>query len=231
MWQLIASLLLITGVAILLLSVLDDFAKRSTRTVAANVFSPAPDSTSSDSGDATRGRIIVTIFAMRVSAIILIIEGAISILLGALGSDVSWWPKNVTNASQAVQWALATSGAATIGTLLSVIGTLRHPASSDRATIQRYVDRVHDRSWTALIPIFLGTLSGLFVYALVASDLIMGRITGLNDGVPTTVKDASFLLLLGAAAGFVEELIPNLLRKVAENAENAVHHKDNNPTP
>jgi hypothetical protein len=174
-------------------------------------------------GVSARSRSGVTIAAMRVAIWILLSEGLVAAILAAKApSWMAWWPTVPDRDLGALEFMLATSATAVLGSIVSVQRRVQDP-TVDTDPFYRYIQTTADYVGIAVVPPVFGAIFGMVMYGLLVSKLIMGTLLNLNDnGVPTGADHIGLLLVLGFVAGFAEQLIPDALNRIAARALSSV---------
>jgi hypothetical protein len=172
-------------------------------------------------GVAARSRSDVTQSTFTVALCILGIEGLIALVLGL----PAWlnWSLQVPNPPLAgLEYLIATSAAAVIGSVISVQTRLQDP-SVDADPFYRYVQTHADKLSIAYVSPIFASIFGLVIFGLMGSGLIGGAAFPKVDALlaSPTLKDLTLLLIYGCAAGFAERLVPDALTRIAAQALDA----------
>jgi IPT/TIG domain-containing protein len=181
-------------------------------------------------GISARSRTRASVYALRTAAYIVIAEGVIALVLALLANvGKGSWFTIPSDKIGALEFALAASVAAVLGSVVSVQRRIQNPGT-DADPFYRYIQTTSDWVGIAVIPPLFGAIFGLVMYALLVSGLMLQPLVkfgtpGANpvpNGMPTGPTDIALVLLLGFLAGFAEQLIPDALTRLAARALNSV---------
>ena len=168
-------------------------------------------------GIAAKSRSVVTETLLRMALLILAVLAAIALLVAA-DNKLKWWPLVPSGSIlYALEYMLATSAAATLGSVVSVQRRLQDP-SIDVDPFYRYVTTKADRVSIAFVSPLFGAIFGLVTYGLITSRLIGGgTVVSLEDVIdlPKGAVGVAMLLVFGFLAGFAEQFIPDALTRIA----------------
>ena len=181
-------------------------------------------------GISARSRTRVSLSAMRTAAYILVAEGILALVLALLAHTGSSWLKIRLEDLGALEYALATSALAVLGSVVSVQRRVQDP-SADADPFYRYIQTTADWVGIAVVPPVFGAIFGFVMYALLVSKLMLSPLIKFDDaGVPAAPENIALLLLLGFLAGFAEQLIPDALNRLAARALSSVSSTTGPPT-
>ena len=187
-------------------------------------------------GISARSRTRASVYALRTAAYIVMAEGVIAFVLALLATGKDAWYAIRPEKLGALEFALAASVAAVLGSVVSVQRRIQNPGA-DTDPFYRYIQTTADWVGIAVIPPLFGAIFGLVMYALLVSGLMLqplvkfgttvastgtAGVTTLPTGVPTGPTDIALVLLLGFLAGFAEQLIPDALTRLAARALSSV---------
>jgi hypothetical protein len=168
-------------------------------------------------GVAARSRSEVTLATLQVACVILVVEALLGILI-AVAATRPIWPFTLTatplNALKTLEFLLATSAVAVVGSVVSVQRRLQDP-SVDVDPFYRYIQTKGDWLSISVISPLSGAIFGFVLYGLLASKLIAGTIVDLSTGYPVGTVAVALLLVFGFVAGFAEQLVPDALTRIA----------------
>ena len=173
-------------------------------------------------GVAARSRSAVAKDTFRTAFFVLFIEGLVALLLSwhvQPGRSVFGIAPSVLTT---LEYLLATSAAAVLGSVVSVQRRLQDP-SVDVDPFYRQIQTTADRFGVAFVSPIFGAIFGMLMYALLLSKLLSSSIVHLNaDGGPQSPADVAVLLIFGFIAGFAEQLVPDALSRLAAQALGSV---------
>lgn len=181
-------------------------------------------------GISARSRTRASVSAIRTAGFILLIEGFVALILPLLARAQIAWLKIPDSALLPIEFALATSAAAVLGSVVSVQRRVQNP-SADADPFYRYIQTTADWVGLAVVPPLFGAIFGLVMYELLVSNVLLGSLITFQgtstsnpglQGVPAAAKDVALLLLLGFIAGFAEQLVPDALNRLAATALSSV---------
>ncbi len=173
-------------------------------------------------GISARSRTRASVYAMRTAGYILVAQGIVAFVLVLLANTGPPWLKIPQANLGALEFALAASAAAVLGSVVSVQRRVQNPGV-DTDPFYRYIQTTADWVGIAVVPPVFGAIFGLVMYALLISQLMLGTLIKFNAaGVPIAPADIALLLLLGFLAGFAEQLIPDALNRLAARALSSV---------
>jgi hypothetical protein len=168
-------------------------------------------------GVAARSRSEVTLATLQVACVILVVEALLGVLI-AVAATRPIWPFTLTatplDALKTLEFLLATSAVAVVGSVVSVQRRLQDP-SVDVDPFYRYIQTKGDWLSISVISPLSGAIFGFVLYGLLASKLIAGTIVDLSTGYPVGTVAVALLLVFGFVAGFAEQLVPDALTRIA----------------
>jgi hypothetical protein len=138
-----------------------------------------------------------------------------------------WLPNpSVLNA---LALAFMTSAAAVLGSIVSVQRRLQDP-SVRVDPFYRYIQTTADGFSIAFVSPVCGAICGIVIYGLLVSQLLTTKLLSIGEnGLPADAKNCATLLVLGFAAGFLEQLVPDALTGIARRAFGAASGKPEPP--
>jgi hypothetical protein len=168
-------------------------------------------------GVAARSRSDVTKQTLGVSALIIALEAIIAICVAAWGPYWVHLESLQQYTVTGVEFFLAASAMAVVGSAVSVQARLQDPAVQ-ADPFYRYIQTRADRLSVAVVsPLFAAVFGGV-IFGLMASGLTGGsafpHIDRLMSGSPP-IGDVTLLLIYGFLAGFAERLVPDALTRIA----------------
>jgi len=183
-------------------------------------------------GVAARSRSDVTQSTFNVALCILALQGLIAIIL-ALHVPWNWWPAIPTNVLPALEYLVATSAAAVLGSVVSVQTRLQDP-KVDVDPFYRYVQTHADKLSIAYVSPIFAAIFGLVIFGLMASGLTGGSafpdIAHIVSSSPS-LPDIAKLLIYGFLAGFAERLVPDALTRIAARTLASIAGGDGSQPP
>jgi len=162
-------------------------------------------------GVAARSRAEVTAALIRFAALVLGAQSVLCVLV-ALAPRA-----HLALPVVALEYLVATSAAAVIGSVISVQRRLQDPRV-EVDPFYRFIQTNADRFGIAFVSVLFGAIFGLAVYALLLSGLIAGPEFPKIDprtGIPQNPQQVTLLLVYGFLAGFAEQLGPDALTRIA----------------
>lgn len=126
-------------------------------------------------------------------------------------------PGSGDTAQNITVFALATSFFAVLGAVVSVQRRLQDPQVISDPYYQ-YIQTSADWFGIAVTSPIFGAVFGLIMYGLLQSSLISTKFVMFDGARPKSVGDAAALFVLGFAAGFAEQLIPDAINRIASRA-------------
>jgi hypothetical protein len=172
-------------------------------------------------GIGARSRASVTKRLFITALLILVAQGLIAL---ALSNTLPFVPSLVsdTTAQHVLEFLLATSAAATVGSVVSVQRRLQDPNVSGDPFFQ-YIQTTYDRFGIAVVSPIFGAIFGIVIYGLLVSNLISSKLIDINSsGIPNGGTNVAMLLIFGFLAGFAEQLVPDALTRIAVRALGSV---------
>lgn len=167
-------------------------------------------------GLAARSRSDVTQSTFNVGLCILAIQAVVATSLAMRVLPGAWWPLP-REVLHGLEYLVATSAAAVLGSVVSVQARLQDP-KVDVDPLYRFVQTHSDRLSTAYVSPIFAAIFGLVIFALTASGLIGGsafpHINSLISDSPN-LSDVALVLIYGFLSGFAERLVPDALNRIA----------------
>lgn len=164
-------------------------------------------------GLAAHSRTVITQWMLWIALLIVLLEAAV-------GYAFSFMP----GAKGVVEFALATSFFAILGSIVSVQRRLQDPSISVDPLYQ-YIQGTADRLSIALVSPLFGAIFGIIMYGLIRSQLVLANLVKFSDkapAAPNSTNDAALLFVMGFVAGFAEQLIPDAISRIAARALSGV---------
>ncbi|GAC1303065.1 MAG: hypothetical protein NVSMB19_12840 [Vulcanimicrobiaceae bacterium] len=162
-------------------------------------------------GVAASSRALVTMSLLWWAAAVLCVLGALALLIPQA-------PRfHIVLPGTALEYLLATSAAAVVGSVVSVQRRLQNP-KVDVDPFYRYIQTNADQLGIAVVSVLFGAILGFAIYALLVSGLIEGPAFPKfdpNTGIPSGPKQIALLIVYGFLAGFAEQLVPDALTRIA----------------
>jgi hypothetical protein len=160
-------------------------------------------------GLSARSRASVTSWLFRVSLLVIVAQALIGFLISLI---------KLPNITEIAEYALATSFFAVLGGMVSVQRRLQDPNLTVDPFYQ-YIQTSADWFGIAFVSPIFSAVFGLLMYGLLQSNLIGTRLVQFTaGGIPKSTGDTAVLFILGFAAGFAEQLIPDAISRIAARA-------------
>lgn len=145
----------------------------------------------------------------------------IALIILAAEAIIGYGLSVLTGAKDIIEFALVTSFFAILGSIVSVQRRLQDPNISVDP-IYQYIQNTADRLSIALVSPLFGAIFGLIMYGLIRSQLVLASLVKFSGAAPQTDADAALLFVMGFAAGFAEQLIPDAINRIAARALSTV---------
>jgi hypothetical protein len=165
-------------------------------------------------GLSARSRSSVTVWLFRVAFLVIVIEVILGYAFSRMGPL----------ATEIVKYALGTAFFAVLGSVVSVQRRLQDPTIVVDPFYQ-YIQTSADWFGIAVVSPVFSAIFGLLTYGLLLSDLVSTKLITFSDPLqlhanvtPHAAADAAVLFILGFAAGFAEQLIPDAITRIASRA-------------
>jgi len=169
-------------------------------------------------GVAARSRSNVTGSLFRVALLLIGVEVVIALLFSLHNASGPIIFLNDIDVRAAIEYAIATSIFAVLGSLVSVQRRLQDP-SVDVDPFYRYIQTTADKFSVAFVSPVFAAIFGVLTFGLLESKLLSTELIKFDTkGLPSSWSDVALLLIFGFLAGFAEQLVPDALTRIAARA-------------
>lgn len=167
-------------------------------------------------GLSARSRSEVTLSTFQTAVILILVEAILVVVIQRPLPHGAPWSGIAGIDANRLTYLLLTSMAAIVGSVFSVQRRLQDP-SVETDPIYRYIQTREDRVSIAVISPLIGAISGLVIFALIASGYLAAPAIKF-DKDPLEFGSFALLLVMGFIAGFAEQLVPDSLTRIAAQA-------------